>query len=77
MLLFSAPLLVWWAPVPVAALPGLVHWQTLGALAGLMVLSKALELSGVLDSAGRAQFQWCDGRGIGSGIGSIACSRGD
>lgn len=53
-LLVSAPLLVWWAPVPVAALPGLVHWQTLGALAGLMMLSKALELSGILDSAGRA-----------------------
>lgn len=39
------------APIAVAAL---IDWKTIGALAGLMVLSRGLELSGLLDRAGRA-----------------------
>ncbi len=34
-------------------LPRLVDWQTVGAIAGLLILAKALELSGYLDVAAR------------------------
>ncbi len=51
LLLLVAPLTLWLA-VPMMALPGLVHWPTLAALAGLMVLSRGLEDSACLDRAG-------------------------
>lgn len=35
-------------PQPIAALAGLVDWQTVATLAGLLMLTKALELSGCL-----------------------------
>jgi Na+/H+ antiporter NhaD/arsenite permease-like protein len=47
------PIVFWWAPSPAANLPGLVDWKTVAALAGLMVLSRGLELSGALDRIGR------------------------
>ena len=37
-----------------AGLVALVDWKTVGALAGLMVLSRGLEVSGLIDRAGRA-----------------------
>ena len=47
------PLVFLLAPVPVSALPHLVDWKTVAALAGLMVLSRGLELCGLIDRAGR------------------------
>lgn len=47
------PIVFWWAQAPVASLPGLVDWKTVAALAGLMVLSRGLELSGAIDRVGR------------------------
>nr|WP_175802299.1 SLC13 family permease [Burkholderia anthina] len=41
-------ILQWLRPQPVAALAGLVDWQTVLTLAGLLMLTKALELSGCL-----------------------------
>ncbi|TVR96128.1 MAG: transporter [Wenzhouxiangellaceae bacterium] len=52
-LLTALPMLVWFSPIPVRDIPGLVHWNTLAALAGLMILSRALEISGGLAAAGR------------------------
>lgn len=52
-LIVSFPLLFWAAPVPVEALPELVDWKTVSALAGLMVLSRALEVAGLMERAGR------------------------
>ncbi|HKT62770.1 SLC13 family permease [Burkholderia sp. 22313] len=40
--------LQWLRPQPIAALAGLVDWQTVVTLAGLLMLTKALELSGFL-----------------------------
>lgn len=40
--------LQWLRPQPIAALAGLVDWQTVATLAGLLMLTKALELSGCL-----------------------------
>jgi len=40
--------LQWLRPQPIAALAGLVDWQTVVTLAGLLMLTKALELSGCL-----------------------------
>lgn len=52
--LLLALLPLWWfAAVPAATLPTLVDWRTVAALAGLMVLSRALEDSGYLLSIGR------------------------
>jgi len=45
-LLFLTPVRTW-------QLHHLVHWQTVGALAGLMVLSRGLEVSGYLTLAGQ------------------------
>ncbi|WP_175923794.1 SLC13 family permease [Burkholderia latens] len=47
-LAFALILLQWLRPQPVAALTGLVDWQTVATLAGLLMLTKALELSGCL-----------------------------
>ncbi|MBY4869183.1 citrate transporter [Burkholderia sp. Bp9017] len=41
-------ILQWLRPQPVAVLTGLVDWQTVLTLAGLLMLTKALELSGCL-----------------------------
>ena len=60
-LLLALPPLWWLNPVPAASLPGLVDWSTIAALAGLMVLSKALEDSGYLFSAGRAMLMKLSG----------------
>ncbi len=35
-------------PLPVSAYMGLVDWRTLGALAGLLILTKGIERSGML-----------------------------
>ncbi|CAN0617391.1 Inner membrane protein YbiR [Burkholderia multivorans] len=40
--------LQWLRPQPLAALAGRVDWQTVATLAGLLMLTKALELSGCL-----------------------------
>ncbi|MEX1212436.1 MAG: SLC13 family permease [Balneolaceae bacterium] len=45
--------LFWLAPVSAHGLAALVDWKTIGALAGLMVLSRGLEESGFLASAGQ------------------------
>lgn len=52
LLLALAPLL-WLTPEPDWALHELVDWKTVGALAGLMVLSRGLEVSGYLSLAGQ------------------------
>ncbi|RQS12864.1 citrate transporter [Burkholderia sp. Bp8998] len=41
-------LLQWLHPQPISALAGLVDWPTVATLAGLLMLTKALELSGCL-----------------------------
>ncbi|MCS4502623.1 SLC13 family permease [Arhodomonas aquaeolei] len=48
----AAPALVIVTGIPAARLPALVDWYTIAALAGLMVLSRALEDSGSLARAG-------------------------
>ncbi|MFQ3788676.1 SLC13 family permease [Halomonas sp. A29] len=53
MLLVALPPLLLALPEQVGSLHRLVHWDTLAALAGLMVLSRGLEDSGVLTRAGR------------------------
>jgi Na+/H+ antiporter NhaD/arsenite permease-like protein len=45
--------LLWLVPEQARHLPDLVHWQTLAALAALMVLSRGLEDSGALFQVGR------------------------
>jgi len=45
--------LFWLAPVSADGLVALVDWKTIGALAGLMVLSQGLEESGFLAYAGQ------------------------
>lgn len=52
-LLLSLLPLWWHATVPAAQLPALIQWPTVAALAGLMVLSRALELSGWLSLLGQ------------------------
>ncbi|MGY6632839.1 MAG: SLC13 family permease [Alkalilacustris sp.] len=53
-LLAALPALLLVVPVGPATLVALVDWKTVSALAGLMVLSRGLEVSGVIDRAGRA-----------------------
>jgi len=45
--------LLWLTPEPTWALHLLVDWKTVGALAGLMILSRGLETSGYLTLAGQ------------------------
>jgi Na+/H+ antiporter NhaD/arsenite permease-like protein len=52
-LLCLVPVLIWAVPTPPLALGALVDWKTVAALAGLMVLSRGLEISGLIDSLGR------------------------
>ncbi len=52
-LVAALPVLLWLAPVRLADLPPLVDWKTVSALAGLMVLSRGLEVSGLLDRVAR------------------------
>ncbi|WP_226596484.1 SLC13 family permease [Marinobacter nauticus] len=49
--------LLWFSPEPIWALHTLVDWKTVGALAGLMILSRGLEESGYLALAGRWLMQ--------------------
>ncbi|TVP44206.1 MAG: transporter [Halomonas sp.] len=47
-------IVLWWfRPEPLAEMVDRVHWTTLAVLAGLMILSRALELSGYLTLWGR------------------------
>ncbi|TVQ52352.1 MAG: transporter [Rhodobacteraceae bacterium] len=48
------PVMLWLAPSRPAEIAALVDWKTIDALAGLMALSRGLELSGVIDRIGRA-----------------------
>lgn len=52
-LLLALPPLWWLSGKPIRALPDLVNWSTIAALAGLMALSRALDESGYLSRAGR------------------------
>ena len=52
-LLVLFPLILTFAPTPATELHALVDWKTIAALAGLMVLSRGLEVSGAIDRAGR------------------------
>jgi len=52
-LLLALPVLVVLSPEERSRLHLLVDWSTIGALAGLMILSRALEESGYLFRAGR------------------------
>lgn len=52
-LLVALPPLLWLAPQPPGGLHALVEWNTIAALAGLLVLSRGLEDSGHLAWAGR------------------------
>jgi len=52
-LLALLPILLWLSPASWAELPELVNWQTIGALAGLMILSRGLEESNGLALAGQ------------------------
>lgn len=47
-LLLLLPFLLWFSPTSAGGLLALVDWQTVSALAGLMLLSRALEDSGYL-----------------------------
>lgn len=49
--------LLWVMPEQATALPRLVDWKTVGALAGLMVLSRGLEESGYLAHSGQWLLQ--------------------
>lgn len=52
-LLATFPLALWLAPWPKEGLVRLVDWKTISALAGLMILSRGLEISGLIDRVGR------------------------
>ncbi|WP_085317276.1 SLC13 family permease [Derxia lacustris] len=52
-LLAALPALGWLSTLPVARWPGLIDWDTLAALAGLLVLTKGVELSQGLHLAGQ------------------------
>jgi len=52
-LLLALPGLWWLSALPARALPALVDWSTIGALAGLLLLSRALEESGQLSRFGQ------------------------
>lgn len=47
-LLFALALLIAFDPPRIPTLPGLVDWPTIAALAGLLMLTKGIELSGAL-----------------------------
>ncbi len=52
-LLVTLPLLFWLAPLRLPELPGLVDWKTISALAELLLLSRGLEVSGLMVCLGR------------------------
>lgn len=52
-LLGLLPVMLWAVPAQWPDLIALVDWKTVAALAGLMVLSRGLELSGLIDRLGR------------------------
>ena len=53
-LVLAFPVLWWLVPTPPGGLARLVDWKTVAALAGLMILSRGLEVSGLIDRMGRA-----------------------
>lgn len=68
-LLALFPFVFWLAPIPARDLPGLVDWKTVSALAGLLVLSRGLEASGVIDRVGRAALARLDSlRGLAAAL---------
>ncbi|MCC5960103.1 MAG: anion permease [Rhodobacteraceae bacterium] len=52
-LMVLLPVLLWAVPTSLDGLVYLVDWKTVAALAGLMVLSRGLEVSGLIDHLGR------------------------
>jgi Na+/H+ antiporter NhaD/arsenite permease-like protein len=52
-LLLSLPLLAWLTATPIQSLPSLVHWHTIIALTGLMILSSAIQWSGMVNFVAR------------------------
>ncbi|MFC7705529.1 SLC13 family permease [Plastorhodobacter daqingensis] len=54
LLLALFPVMLWQVPTDPAAVAALVDWKTIAALAGLLVLSRGLETSGLIERAGRA-----------------------
>ncbi|TWI72280.1 Na+/H+ antiporter NhaD/arsenite permease-like protein [Desulfobotulus alkaliphilus] len=55
-------LLLWGRPEKTLELDRFVHWPTLAALAGLMILSRGLEDSGMLARAGHLLLGWVYGQ---------------
>lgn len=53
-LLAVLPVLLWLVPTAPSAALAMIDWKTISALAGLMVLSRATELSGLIDRAGQS-----------------------
>jgi Na+/H+ antiporter NhaD/arsenite permease-like protein len=53
LLLIAFPLLWLLTATPMANLPGLVHWHTIAALTGLMILSSAIQWSGMVNYVAR------------------------
>jgi Na+/H+ antiporter NhaD/arsenite permease-like protein len=58
-LLLLLPLLLWLQPIAPDAMLALVDWQTISALAGLMLLSRALEDSGYLARFAASLLTFC------------------
>lgn len=58
-LLLLLPILLWLQPAAPSGLVALVDWHTVAALAGLMLLSKALEDSGYLARFASVLLGWC------------------
>ncbi len=52
-LLLSFPLLWLLTDTPIRSLPSLVHWHTIAALTGLMILSTAIQWSGMVNFVAR------------------------
>ncbi|AMY68373.1 SLC13 family permease [Frigidibacter mobilis] len=57
LLIALLPVLLWQVPSGPTAVLALVDWKTIAALAGLMALSRGLEVSGVTDWAGRTALR--------------------
>ncbi|MCW7754124.1 SLC13 family permease [Desulfobotulus sp. H1] len=55
-------LLLWERPEKVGELGTFIHWPTIAALTGLMILSRGLEDSGMLARAGHVLLGWARGQ---------------
>jgi len=53
-LLLTFPAIWLWSETPIREIPTLVHWDTIATLAGLMVLSMAIQASGVVNHMARS-----------------------